>query len=137
MLNSREALAKAARLSSTQVRMIEAIQSQAAPAVVAAVRAGDITLSTAAMVASLPSEEQAQAAHGGAKELRQAAKRVREAKRKPKPEDTESGDEAAATSEEHSVDSLLARVRELESENASLRERIAQLQAQFSHGDAD
>ena len=137
LLNSREALAKAARISSTQVRMIEAIQSQAAPEVVAAVRAGDITLSTAAMVASLPAEEQAQAAHGGAKELRQAAKRVREAKRKPKPEDTGSGDEAAATSEEHSVDSLLARVRELESENASLCARIAQLQAQLSHSDAD
>lgn len=136
LLNSREALAKAARLSSTQVRMIEAIQSQAAPEVVAAVRAGDITLSTAAMVASLPAEEQSQAAHGGAKELRQAAKRVREAKRKPKPEDTESGDEAAATSEEHSVDSLLARVRELESENASLHARIAQLHAQLSHSDA-
>ncbi len=129
LLNSREALAKAARISSTQVRMIEAIQSQAAPEVVAAVRAGDITLSTAATIASLPAEEQVQAAHGGAKELRQAAKRVREAKRKPKPEDTASDDEAAATSEEHSVDSLLARVRELESENASLRARLAQLQA--------
>ncbi len=130
LLSSREALAKAARISSTQVRMIETIQNQAAPEVVAAVKAGDIKLSTAAMIASLPAEEQVQAAHGGAKELRQAAKRVREAKRKPKPDATApSADEAGPTSFEHSVESLLARVHELETENASLRARLTQLQA--------
>lgn len=134
LLKSREALAKAARISSTQVRMIEAIQSQAAPEVVAAVKAGDITLSTAAMVSSLPAEEQAQAAHGGAKELRQAAKRVREAKRKPKPDAIAPSDDAAETSEEYSVEHLLARVQELETENANLLTRVAQLQAQLEHG---
>lgn len=137
LLKSREALAKAAGISSTQVRMIEAIQSQAAPEVVAAVKAGDITLSTAAMVASLPTEEQAQAAHGGAKELRQAAKRVREAKRKPKPDAIAQSDEAGEASAEYSVEGLLTRVQELESENASLRARIAQLQAQLGHGNTD
>ncbi|ARU04902.1 plasmid replication/partition related protein [Comamonas serinivorans] len=133
LLTSREALAKAARISSSQVRMIEAIQSQAAPEVVAAVKSGDITLSTAAVVASLPADEQVQAAQGGAKELRQAAKRVREAKRKPKPE-SDTGDESqtdaadASDGAEDTVDSLRARVRELEAENAELRAQLALLQ---------
>ena len=133
LLTSREALAKAARISSSQVRMIEAIQSQAAPEVVAAVKSGDITLSTAAVVASLPADEQVQAAQGGAKELRQAAKRVREAKRKPKPE-SDTGDESQADAAdapdgaEDTVDSLRARVRELEAENAELRAQLALLQ---------
>ena len=137
LLKSREALAKAAGISSTQVRMIEAIQNQATPEVVAAVKAGDITLSTAAVIASLPVEEQVQAAQGGAKELRQAAKRVRESKRKPKPPEPTSGESAEANLADHSVDTLLARVQELESENADLRARLAKLQAQLGHGDAN
>jgi hypothetical protein len=39
-LDTREALARAARLSAGQVKMIETIQEKAAPEVVAAVRAG-------------------------------------------------------------------------------------------------
>lgn len=137
LLKSREALAKAARLSSTQVRMIETIQNQATPEVVAAVRAGDITLSTAAVIAGLPAEEQVQAAHGGTKELRQTAKRVRESKRKPKPETDASSAQAEEGLPDHSIDNLLARVQELESENAALRARLAQLQAQLDQGRAD
>ena len=56
-LNTREALAKAARLSSSQVVMIEKIQKQAAPEVVAAVKAGTISINAAAAVATLPTEE--------------------------------------------------------------------------------
>ncbi len=58
----REALAKAARLSSSQVVMIEKIQKQAAPELVAAVKAGTISINAAAAVASLPAEEQVAAA---------------------------------------------------------------------------
>ena len=50
-LDTREALARVARLSSSQVKLIETIQQKAAPEVVAAVRSGDISLSTAAVVA--------------------------------------------------------------------------------------
>ena len=57
-LDTREALARVARLSSSQVKLIETIQQKAAPEVVAAVRSGDISLSTAAVVASLPVDEQ-------------------------------------------------------------------------------
>eukprot|EP01036_Dinobryon_divergens_P038439 gene38439-50470_t len=75
-LASRESIAKAARLSSSQVSMIEKIQKQAAPEVVAAVRSGTISINAAAAVASLPAEEQVAAASAGADELKQAAKRA-------------------------------------------------------------
>ncbi|HMZ02765.1 MAG TPA: plasmid replication/partition related protein, partial [Burkholderiaceae bacterium] len=51
-LDSREALAKAARLSASQVVMIEKIQKQAAPELVAAVRSGVISINAAAAVAT-------------------------------------------------------------------------------------
>ena len=76
-LNTREAIAKAARLSSSQVVLIEKIQKQAAPEVVAAVKSGEISINAAAAVASLPVEEQVAAASAGKDELRQAAKRAR------------------------------------------------------------
>jgi len=124
-LNSREALAKAARLSSSQVVMIEKIQKQAAPELVAAVRSGTISINAAAAVATLPAEEQVAAAAAGKDELKQAAKRVREAKRKPR-ETAEPGDEAAAP---NSVQALQQRVAELTAENESLRQQLAELRA--------
>ncbi len=83
-LDSREALARAARLSSSQVVMIEKIQKQATPELVEAIKAGTISLSAGAAVASLPAQEQVAAAAAGKDELKQAAKRVRESKRKPR-----------------------------------------------------
>jgi len=127
-LNSREALAKAARLSSSQVVMIEKIQKQAAPELVAAVRSGTISINAAAAVATLPAEEQVAAAAAGKDELKQAAKRVREAKRKPR-EAAEPGDEAAAPD---SVQALQQRVAELTAENESLRQQLAELRAMLA-----
>ena len=131
-LDSREALARAARLKSNQVVMIEKIQQSAAPEVVAAVKSGDLTLSAAAAVASLPVEEQSAAAAAGTDELKQAAKRVREAKRKPPREKDEAatqdaGAEAAASSGEDEVLALRKRVKELEAENAALRKQVLNL----------
>ena len=139
ILHSREALAKEARINNNQMRMIEAIQAQAAPEVVAAVKAGDLSLNAAAAVATLPAEEQVQAAHGGAKELKQAAKRARDAKRKPKAEASE-GNETATQSDAGTetstneatpaeVQALRERVQALETENEHLRAQVAQLQA--------
>ena len=68
-LNSREAIAKAARLSSSQVVMIEKIQKQAAPELVAAVKSGTISINAAAAVATLPAEEQVAAAVAGKERL--------------------------------------------------------------------
>ena len=129
-LNSREAIARAARLSSSQVVMIEKIQKQAAPEVVAAVRSGAISINAAAAVASLPAEEQAAAAAAGADELKQAAKRVREAKRKPKDEvPAEVSQADVATNDE--LASLRLRLADLTAENESLRQQVADLRAQL------
>jgi hypothetical protein len=125
-LKSRADIAKAARLSSSQVVQIEKIQKQAAPELVAAIKAGNISLNAAAAVASLPTEEQKSAALAGKDELKQAAKRVREVSRKPAQEVPTSSD--AATDD---VQSLRERVAALSAENLALRVQVADLQARL------
>ena len=132
-LTSREAIAKAARLSSSQVVMIEKIQRQAAPELVAAVKSGTISINAAAAVSTLPAEEQVAAVVAGKDELKQAAKRVRELKRKPR-EEAAKQEQDSAGSEARSVpaDELQAlrhRVAELTAENAALRQQLLQLQS--------
>lgn len=140
-LDSREAVAKAARLSSSQVLMIEKIHKQAAPEVVAAVKAGTISINAAAAVATLPAEEQVAAAAAGKEELKQVAKRVRESKKKPRGE----GDDAAAAPTPdaspaagaeagETLESLRRRVAVLTAENAALRQEVAVLREQLAAG---
>jgi hypothetical protein len=129
---SREALAKTARLSSSQVVMIERIQKNAAPEVVAAVKSGTISINAAAAVASLPAQEQVAAAQGGREELQQAAKRVREAKKRSKADtantpDAADADHAAQGQADDSVPALKARIAVLVAENAQLRAQLAAL----------
>jgi hypothetical protein len=123
-LDTREAIAKAARLSNSQVVMIEKIHKQAAPEVVAAVKAGTISINAAAAVATLPAEEQVAAAAAGKDELKQAAKRARESKRKPREDAAEAGQAPEA---EETVESLRKRVAALTSENTTLRQQVANL----------
>ncbi len=80
---SRQALARAARISSNTLGQIEKIQKSAAPELVRAVKEGAISINAAAAVASLPTERQAAAVAGGRKELQQAAREVRQAKAPP------------------------------------------------------
>jgi hypothetical protein len=120
---SREALAREARLSNSQVGMIEKIQKQAAPEVVEAVKSGMLSINAAAAVATLPAEEQRAAAVAGGDELKQAAKRVREARRKPRDE-TRVAQDAADESE---LLELRRRVIELTAENEALRRELAEL----------
>ena len=82
---TRQALARAARVSSATLGQIEKINKTAAPALVEAVKSGLVSINAAADVASLPSEAQLAAVAGGKKDLRQAAKQVREARKPPKP----------------------------------------------------
>ncbi|RQO83224.1 plasmid replication/partition related protein [Acidovorax sp. FJL06] len=144
-LSSREAIAKAARLSSSQVVMIEKIQKQAAPELVAAVKSGTISINAAAAVATLPAEEQVAAVVAGKDELKQAAKRVRESnKRKPRDEAPSEEKSAAETTETTSsaeggadeLHTLRSRVAELTAENTELRRQVAQLQAALPAGSA-
>jgi hypothetical protein len=120
-LNSREDIAKAARLSSSQVVMIEKIQKQAAPEVVEALKAGTISLNAAAAVAGLPEEEQKAAALAGKDELKLAAKRARDARKKD--------GQASAPSDE--VEVLRTKVAALQTENTALREQVSALRAQL------
>jgi len=135
-LNSREAIAKAARISSTQVQMIEKIQKQATPEVVAAVKSGTISINAAAAVASLPAEEQVAAANAGKDELKLAAKRAREAKRKPREDEAEASSDHESppfdVPDSEQVQALKQRVALLETENKALREQIATLQLQLA-----
>jgi len=116
---SREAIAKEARISSNTISQIEKIQKSATPELVAAVKAGTISINAAATVASLPVDEQVAAAAGGKKELRQAARQVREAK-------------AVERTEPDTPEGVIARLKqtisELKSENAALKEKLAGLQ---------
>ena len=116
-MQTREDLAKAARLSSSQVVLIEKIQKQATPELVAAVKSGTISINAAAAVSTLPQQEQVEAALGGKEQLLQAAKRVRETKKRGRP------DEASAP-EHDTVAALKRRIVELEAENKTLREQL-------------
>jgi len=116
---SRKEIAREARISSNQVGMIEKIRKEAAPEVVAAVKAGALSISAAAAVASLPEEEQRAAASAGDAELKEAAKRVRESKRKPREKPTDE------------VKALRDQVAELEAENRNLRREIDALRARL------
>ncbi len=111
--------------------MIEKIQKQAAPEVVAAVKSGTISINAAAAVASLPAEEQVAAAQAGKDELKQAAKRVREAKRKPKPADDVAAPQEPAAAPD-ALQALQQRVAELTAENEALRRQLLELQAQLA-----
>lgn len=122
---TRDEVAKVAGISSNTINQIEKIQKTAAPELVDAVRSGTISISAAAAVASLPSEEQVAAVAGGKKELRQAAKMAREMKSSSKPPKTEVPDEPVEPRDEVAV--LTAKVAALTAENAALQEKVAAL----------
>lgn len=115
-LTSREALAKAARVSSNTITQIEKIQKTAAPELVAAIKSGTISINAAATVASLPLEAQVAAVAGGKKELQLAARQVRETR-------------AVERSEPESTQGVIARLKqtitELLAENAALKAQLA------------
>ncbi|HEY3046139.1 MAG TPA: hypothetical protein VGJ72_01570 [Polaromonas sp.] len=117
-LPTRDAIAKAARISSNTVSQIEKIQKSAAPELVAAVKSGTISINAAATVATLPVEAQVAAVAGGRKELQQAARQVRETR-------------AVARTEPESPEGVIARLKqtitELSAENAALKAKLAEL----------
>jgi len=124
-LATREALARAARLSPGQVVMIEKIQKQAAPELVEAVKAGTISINAAAAVATLPAQEQVAAVVAGKDELKQAAKRVREAKRKAPVDKPEA---PTSMTPDESLESLKQQVATLTAENMALRQQLEKLE---------
>ncbi|KRG72569.1 plasmid replication/partition related protein [Stenotrophomonas terrae] len=140
---SKADLAREAKLSPSQVTMIEKIHDHATAEVIEAMRVGAISLSAAATVASLPEDEQRAAARGGKDELKQAAKRVRDAKRKPKAarEDTDDASQPLSMAEAEGLDAagvdsaevqtLRQRVASLTAENQALRMELDALRARM------
>jgi len=141
---SRQDIARVAGISSNAVLQIEKIQRAAAPELVQAVRDGTISISAAAAVATLPSNEQAAAVAGGRKELQQAAKQVREkireqkaptkASKHPDSQDAENPSDANNGAMNQVSESIILqqRIKALEAENAALIEKITQLNAALS-----
>lgn len=137
---SRQALAKAARVSNATLGQIEKIQKTAAPELVGAVKSGVISINAAAEVASLPSDLQKAAVAAGRKELRELARQVREArapaKAKPAVEDLPED----ATPEQVEIHRLTLRVAELTEERDQLKKKVQNLtialaEARAGHGE--
>ncbi len=122
---TREALARTARVSSATIGQIEKIQKTATPGLIDAVKAGVISINAAAAVASLPEEKQVSAVAGGKKELRQAARQVREAKMPPKPELPPPPSDA--TPEQLEIHRLTLLVATLTEERDQLKKKVQHL----------
>jgi len=84
VIPNRQALARAARVSSNTLGQIEKIQKEAAPELVRAVKSGEISINAAAAVAEMPVDKQIAAAAEGRKALKELARQAREAKAKAK-----------------------------------------------------
>jgi len=128
-IKTREDIARTAGISSNTIGQIEKIRKTAAPELVEAVRVGTISINAAAAVASLSNQEQVLAVAGGKKELRQAAKMVREQKAASRPPRAESA--AAAELVAHATDAASkSEAADLRVEIATLHARIASLTAE-------
>jgi len=126
--NTREDVARAARVSANTITQIERIQKAAAPELVEAVRSGTISVSAAANVASLPKEAQVAAVAGGKKELQQAARQVREQKTSARPKK-----EIDTLAPEDQVKALRAEIRELKDRMATLLNENDVLKSKLAH----
>jgi hypothetical protein len=120
--NTREDVAKAARVSSNTISQIERIQKAATPQLVEAVRSGTISINAAANVASLPEAVQIAAVAGGRKELQQAARQVREQKAGAKPPKEPAADAEADLRAQ--VAALREKVDALTAENQALKAQL-------------
>ena len=124
--NTREDVARAARVSSNTISQIERIQKAATPELREAVRAGTISINAAANVAQLPESAQLAAVAGGRKELQQAARQVREQKSAARPrkekEVVDPADELATLRSERAA--LKDRLATLLTENERLKQRL-------------
>lgn len=124
-LPTREAIARAARVSSATLGQIEKIRKTAVPELVEAVKAGVISINAAAAVASLPEEKQVSAVAGGKTELRQAARQVRESRLPPKPEPVPPPPDA--TPEQAEIHRLTVLVSALTEERDQLKKKVQNL----------
>lgn len=124
VIPNRQALARAARLSSNTLGQIEKINKAAAPELVRAVRSGDISINAAAAVAAMPAEQQVAAAAEGRKALRELARQAREAKAQAK---SSAGDDASNVAEGAEAEPPIEAIEDYPAEVARLRRLVASL----------
>jgi hypothetical protein len=137
-VETRDEIAKVAGLSKPAVAQIEKIRKAATPELVEAVRAGTISINTAATLASLPSEQQVAAVAGGKKELHQAARQLRQVRTPRTTVETDGNqtgsNQTDASAGETSASSAPAptELERLRAENQALKTQIAELTAQLA-----
>lgn len=124
---TRDVVARAARVSNATLNQIEKIQKTAAPELVGAVKSGVISINAAAAVASLPSDKQVAAVAGGKKELREAARQVREARQPAKPKPDVEAPPEDATPDQLEIHRLTVLVAELKDERDQLKKKVQHL----------
>ncbi|OZI51643.1 hypothetical protein [Bordetella genomosp. 4] len=147
VIPNRQALARAARVSSNTLGQIEKIQKEAAPELVRAVKSGEISINAAAAVAEMPVDKQIAAAAEGRKALKELARQAREAKAKAKApsSDTDVGEGESET--EPPVEAIedypaeVARLRRLVAalteERDSLKKKVMHLTVALSEARQD
>lgn len=119
VIPNRQALARAARVSSNTLGQIEKIQKAAAPELVRAVRSGEISINAAAAAAAMPVEQQVSAAAEGRKALKELARQAREARARAKTGADDAAEASGAGQDEPPVESIddypaeVARLRRL------------------------
>lgn len=120
VIPNRQALARAARVSSITLGQIEKIQKDAAPELVRAVRSGEISINAAAAVAAMPVDQQVSAAAEGRKALKELARQAREARAKAKTS-------AVETESQREAESPVEAIEDYPAEVARLRRLVATL----------
>lgn len=135
VIPNRQALARAARVSSNTLGQIEKIQKDAAPELVRAVRSGEISINAAAAAAAMPVEQQVSAAAEGRKALKELARQAREAKAKAKTStiDGDPQEEAETESAIETIDDYPAEVARLRRLVTALTEERDALKKKVMH----
>ncbi|WP_454690435.1 DUF6026 family protein [Achromobacter aloeverae] len=125
---NRQTAARIARVTPATLTQIEKIQKSAAPELVDAIKSGVISINAAAAVASLPAQDQVAAVAGGKKELRAAARQVREARAPAKPPRPDLPEPPAdATPEQLQIHNLMCEIADLKDERDQLKKKVQQL----------
>ncbi|ALM83033.1 hypothetical protein [Bordetella sp. N] len=125
---NRQTIARVARVTPATLTAIEKIQKTGAPELVDAIKSGVISINAAAAVASLPATDQVAAVAGGKKELRAAARQVREARAPAKAPRPDLPDPPAdATPEQLQIHKLMGEIADLKDERDQLKKKVQQL----------
>jgi ParB-like chromosome segregation protein Spo0J len=138
-VETRDEIAKVAGLSKPAVAQIEKIRKGATPELVEAVRAGTISINTAATISSLPNDQQVAAVAGGKKELQQAARQLRQVRT---PRATGETDASSTESPKAAIGNIdgtnstntpeTSELERLRAENHALKTQIAELKSQLA-----